>query len=356
MRIAVFFPSGESLGGAERRLSRIFSELVKQYDFNCDIVVLTKREKWDICEKFSAFTFHRVNIVTCKTNISVFRHFVKETYDWICYTDCRYRTLPVIFGGFFSKQKRLMLVVNTRNSLFTDKNILNKLVYRWTVLLSTRIDSLYPRNKKILEKKFPKKTISLTPGSFTNTERFCPAPHKEKNIVFSGRLIPAKGAVMFAKAIAGVSEEMRRNGYKCIVCGDGKDREEIENIFSGGNCMDLVEMKGNIADTSSIMSVSRIFCSLQPFGNYPSQALLEALSCGQYCIVTDTGDSYLMVDSPFGTLIKQDTQELERALVKAMNFTQKEYEAIQSSAQEFVKKNYTLEKSVNHFKTIFTEL
>ena len=236
-----------------------------------------------------------------------------------------------------------------------DIKLLDKFSYLHNVQLSSQLDCLYPTNFKLLKDKFPQKKILLTPGSFTDLKKFYPDTNKEKYIIFSGRLIKEKGILLFIEAIVAIKNEIILKDYKVIILGDGNLKEKIEQIIQDNELQKYVEIKYTL-NVEKIVRKGKIFCSLMPDGNYPSQSLIEALSCGLFCIVTDTGDSHLMIRNSFGILIKQNKEELIKALKQAMSLSEKDYQEIKSSAVNFIKENYTIDKSEEHYRKIIDEL
>lgn len=347
-KIALFFPV-TGIGGAERRLSRIFSNLEEKKEIEVTWVILSKESKDEIEKKYISILGKKIKIEVFHNNLQVIMHFLFTKYNIVFYTDCCYRTIPVIYSCVLTRKKRCMLNVTSNIKL------LNKFSYIHNIQLSSQLDCLYPTNFKLLKDKFPQKKISLTPGSFTDFQKFYPDINKEKYIIFSGRLIKEKGILLFIEAIIAIKNEIILKNYKVIILGDGYLKDKIEKIIQENKLEDYVKIK-YILNVEKILKKGKIFCSLMPDGNYPSQSLLEALSCGLFCIVTNTGDSHLMIKDSFGILIKQDKIELIKALKKAMNLSEKEYEKIKRYAVNFVKENYTIDKSEKHYNKIIDEL
>ena len=116
--------------------------------------------------------------------------------------------------------------------------------------------------------------------------------------------------------------------------------EEIRKKIESNHCEDILILKGLISDSESALSISTVFCSLQKYGNYPSQALLEAQACGNYCIVTDTGDSRMIVEHGRGKLINDDSESLWNAIEFAMNMSAEDQKLVAEKAREYIQKSY----------------
>ena len=177
----------------------------------------------------------------------------------------------------------------------------------------------------------------------------------EKRIIFLGRLKETKGINEFINACINAKLEIRENGYKCEIYGAGQT-EELQKRIDETGCNDIIAIKGHINDSQKILQSSRVFCSLQKYGNYPSQSLLEAMSCGNYCIVSDIRDSDRLIKPEFGCLVDQNPKAIAHAIITAMNIPTEQYPAIANAARAFLLENHTVEKSALHYKEIFLSL
>ena len=80
---------------------------------------------------------------------------------------------------------------------------------------------------------------------------------------------------------------------------------------------DLVQTPGYV-DMAEILPKSMIFVSVQSIENYPSQALMEAIACGNYIIATRVGDTGRIVRNGFGSLVPVSEDRLSEALLEAV--------------------------------------
>lgn len=356
-RIALFFPSEGTIGGAERRLVKIFDEVSRQdAEVQFEIILLLLGDTDEAAAKAIYAGMTDSKVLTFRKKRDVFRAVRAGAYDIVCYTDCSYRCLPVLHGALRGKKKRLMICVNTVGSSQQLKPWLRQRLYNLDIRFSDRIDCLYPSYTELLKKLFPKKPITCTPGSFTDPDRFRPKYPKQKRIVFLGRLIEIKGIQLFVDAMCSIAQEIREAGFVCEIYGDGALKEQLQAQIEKDGCEEVIRLKGRTNDSRSVLEDSMIFCSLQPFGNYPSQSLLEAMACGNYCIVTDTGDSRCMIRPDFGELVPQSADAVAQSVLKAIRIPQEEYERIADSARAFIQENHSLNRSAAHYSELFAML
>lgn len=356
-QIFVFFPCDGKIGGAERRLIRTFTYISKTnaaFEFTIGFQMILDVDKDRIESEYRMFT--DLPIMFFYSQTEVYNYIKKSIYDVLCYTDCSYRCLPVLLAAKLSHKKNFMMCTDTMGSSQHLKPFFRQLLYNFDIKMSDRIDCLYPGNTKLLQSKFKKKKITCTPCSFTDTNKYVPRFPKKKEIIFMGRLVSFKGIDLFVDAIIKVADKIREKGYCCYIYGHGDMEQEIKDTITNNNCEDIIICKGHITDSSEVFMTSRIFCSLQTLGNYPSQSMLEAMACGNYCIVTDTYDSHLLVKDSFGQLVSQESNSLSKAIVQAMSFTDEKFEQIAIDARLFVLQNHTIQLSADYFAEIFDEL
>jgi glycosyltransferase involved in cell wall biosynthesis len=91
--------------------------------------------------------------------------------------------------------------------------------------------------------------------------------------------------------------------------------------------------------------------SLQTDNNYPSQAVLEAMACGNAIIATDVGDTRMFVNEQNGWLIEHGVEPLVEAVRHCLK-NQQESHAKGDFATNFVRANFTLERAMAYYKSI----
>ena len=355
-RIACFFPTAgghKFLGGSERRMSRVLSKMAED-GFDVSVIMKPSGENEEtIFGLYKNFCSENVRIVSIKGNAGLVRHFLREKYDWVLYPDCCFRAVPVILGGILGGSRRMMLNVNSGADILYSKSFLRKRGYDFSAKTANGIDCLYPWIFDDFKKRYKNKNVTMTPCSFTDLNVFKPAAEKEKQIIFSGRLVPGKNADLFVDAMVKIKDKLAEKGYRCLVCGDGFSdiKELLENKIREGKCENLIELVG-YARMETVLPASRIFCSLQKISNYPSQALIEAIACGNYCIATKHQNDDLLIRPEFATFIEESADSLAEAVLNAVEFSEERWSEISKSANEFALKNCHIDNQVNHYKKL----
>lgn len=356
-RIAIFFyVKGNSktakLGGAERRMTRILNNLGNEYDVH--LILKVEKQNKEIENMFlNIIESCQVKIYQEEKYYDVFKRVIKEKYDVILYTDPYLGMIPFFVAGVVSRAKRIMLNVTTYAAQLTFKSKKQKILFWVVSSLSNQIDTLYPLGQKNLSIRFPRKSVSLCPCAFTDLSLFYPE-EKDKSIIFMASLIKDKNPLLFVDAISEIKEYLINNNYKVFLCGSGPLKEDIENRIKIKGCNDIITMTGNIKPESFFPTAS-IFVSIQNYDNYPSQSLLEAISCGCYIVATNVGSTRSIVSSEYGCLTGYDPVEIGKAILAYMNMDDNKKRTIISNARSFAENNFLIAKSVNHFKQLIND-
>lgn len=349
-RIAFVLRASSKFGGAERRLTRVFSMID-----GLEILVCSLESKQKVQESLMKFSEHNPKCIICYNKMSdLLKKLWKEKYDYVIYFDSSGRMLPVPIIARLSGSKRLWVLADVKMSNMEFKNIKDRIIFNIFRLFADRVDCLYPGRIKKLKQKMAKDIrITETPLPFTDTNIFIPM-QKEKTIIFASRLIEGKGVLEFLDAIVRCKSKMRELGYISMVCGEGKLKDKVIKSIRFNEIEDLLELKG-YCEMEHILPYARIFMSLQEFENYPSQSLLEAISSGCWCIATDVGNTQLLVKPDFGELVKGNSIDIAEAILNAMSKTENEFEQISVNARRFAETNFNLRFAVDYYNKIFNE-
>lgn len=171
----------------------------------------------------------------------------------------------------------------------------------WAGLLTAdHVDVLNPSNLKKI-RMFPgmSKKVTLTAGGTqVDNSVYRPLP-KARDLVFLGRAEPEKQCLRFVECLPELDQMLKaagHSGYRFVVCGDGREVDAIR-VLSRTNAFQNFPFEfGYSAKPESVLGHAAVYFSLQRTSNYPSKALAEAMACGAYPILTNVGESSLMVD------------------------------------------------------------
>jgi len=190
----------------------------------------------------------------------------------------------------------------------------------------------------------------LCPTIGVDTSRFEYVPFEEKEkglILFAGRLTNEKRAEVLLKAC----KRLRRKGvrFKLLIVGDGPLRDQIADDAIHMDMADIVTFKGYIphSEIHQFFRRSAIFV-LPSIREGVSISLLEAMSSGCLCIVSDIPDNKEVIQHMYNGIVfhADDEEDLANKLHWATSGTS-ELRLIPSNARRAVERDYSLENVAN---------
>jgi glycosyltransferase involved in cell wall biosynthesis len=160
--------------------------------------------------------------------------------------------------------------------------------------------------------------IHILPDSI-DMERFKPVfLPKKYDIIFVGRLAPAKRIDTLLKAVKKVKEI--RSDLKVGIVGDGPLRNSLEDLTNQLGIKENVEFIGFKNNTEFYYNSSRIFMLTSYYEGLP-MAMVEAMACGIPCVVSSVGDvtdvaidgfNAIVIDNPY------DADSFADAIIKLL--------------------------------------
>ena len=124
---------------------------------------------------------------------------------------------------------------------------------------------------------------------------------EEKNILAAGRLDRQKGFDRLLKAFS----NLKRNDWKLTILGEGKERNNLEQLISDLRLKDNVSLPGKTNSIEKWYKKSAIFVLSSRFEGFPN-VLCEAMAHGCACISFDciAGPNEIITDKIDGYLVK----------------------------------------------------
>jgi len=165
---------------------------------------------------------------------------------------------------------------------------------------------------------------------------------KDDEIVLGivARLDYMKGYIYLAKALKGI---LKNKKIKFISVGGGnetilKECKEILKDFEN-----QVFFVGMQKETEKFYNMFDIYISSSIFGEGFSNSIAEAMACELPCVVTDVGDSKIILGE-LGEIVKQKN---EKELIKGIkNMLNKDYKNLGKLSRKRVVENFSIEKMV----------
>jgi glycosyltransferase involved in cell wall biosynthesis len=169
----------------------------------------------------------------------------------------------------------------------------------------------------------------------------------KKIISFIGRLIEVKGLRYLIQATSKI-----KNNFSLLIVGSGQQRRELDALVSRLNLKNIV-FTGHRSDIPDILAATDIFVLPSLSEGLPT-TLLEAMSSGKACLVTDIG---LPVEQKKNALVVRagDVDDLEKALKELLQ-NNRLRKRLGESAKKKAKRIFSWEKAVNSHKELLEEL
>jgi glycosyltransferase involved in cell wall biosynthesis len=180
-----------------------------------------------------------------------------------------------------------------------------------------------------------------------------------------GRLEPTKGGESFLRAIA-----LLVSRYAALPSGARKERLAFVSIGKGtpedtAHLSQLAESLGISALVRWITHEQKIeraynamdlFCSTSEFGEGFPNVIGEAMACGTPCVVTDIGDSAVIVGNTGTVVPPSDPAAMADAWREHIDRPRAELKAIGARARARIEANYTVPRMVRATETALQRL
>lgn len=174
----------------------------------------------------------------------------------------------------------------------------------WLAFLAAdHIDVLNPNNLAGIRRVpgMARKSSLTAGGTQIDSSLYKPA-EKSLDLVFLGRTEPEKQSLRFVRLLPEVHRLLHQaghRGYRFVICGDGAEAAAIRELITTAPYRgdEGVPMQfGYSAHPEQVLGRASVYFSLQRTSNYPSKALAEAMACGAFPLMTEVGETAMMVE------------------------------------------------------------
>jgi len=244
------------------------------------------RSKKELCHPWEQVTYLIFGWLKCKELCK------KNKYD-ICH--CHFIIPTGILALKLKKKFALPYIITSHGSDVLGYNPRFRYLYlllkrKWQHIILEAELTVVPSKflQTEIKKIIPQARISLVPNSI-DLKRFRPLT-KENRILLVARLFKNKGMQDVFEALRPLANDLKLNGWKVDVVGDGPDRKFLEDKARNCDLTSIIEFHGWIDNNSEalekIYGRAKIFVSASRFESF-GLAVLEAMSSGCYCLVSD---------------------------------------------------------------------
>ena len=314
-KLALILWADSSFGGAERRFVRLAFHLAEQQELKVTVFCfkdalksiealglrldLVDFEFLDIQNSF--FSQRKLSKVFSLLALPAKIH--KGKFDQIFYA-----TNPDVVSYFLTRFSPVLPPISVAMVDLTyeqNATTFNRFLSRKTINKVQSVDCLSPAVKEAYTSGFDRVDagkIRIAPCSFTDFSKVKESKERDIDIVLLGRFTKYKGHELLEQISAELSE------YNLHICGSGPLSINVPGatIYQS-------------SDPFDVLSRAKISLSLQQFGNYPSQVVLESMASGCVVVATDIGETRLFLDESCSMLIGYNSTELLAAVKTLLN-------------------------------------
>lgn len=169
-----------------------------------------------------------------------------------------------------------------------------------------------------------------------------------------GRLDQIKNLPMLLKAIA--AGRGKNKTIKCLLVGDGPEREKLTELAAALNIEDDIVFAGYRADATALLQCMNLFV-LCSFSEGTSMALLEAMAAGVPAVVTNVGGNpELIRHGENGWVIPSDAEaDLAAVIDEAFHSPETRLKLAKMASVHFHEK-FSFERMVEKYHYLYRDL
>jgi len=157
------------------------------------------------------------------------------------------------------------------------------------------------------------------------------------------RIDPMKGYTIFAKSIKKLLGKYSNIIFIAVGSGDSNIKSECEKIIGNKILNKRFFWLSPVKDVEIIYNGIDILVSSSLYGEGFSNSIAEAMSCATPCVVTDVGDSAIIVGDSGIVVKKADVDALKKGIEDMIS---RDFKSLGERARDRILKNFTIEKMV----------
>jgi glycosyltransferase involved in cell wall biosynthesis len=267
-------------------------------------------------------------------------------------------TLPLIPTKLFNKKTVIML---SGYSIKYEKDTLSKIATKLCTINLNLVDKIILYSPRLIDewnlKKYSHK-ILIAPRHFLNFSNFkLSTEFTQRNdlIGYVGRLSEEKGILNFVKSIPLLLKQ--KPFLNILIIGDGDLKNNVKNYLSNNSLENNVKLVGwsSNEDLPKYLNLLKLLVIPSYTEGLPN-VMLEAMACGTPVLATKVGAiPDIIKDEETGFLIENNSPEcIAENIIRALEFPN--LENIVTKSQKLVENNFTYEKAVERYSTIFNKI
>jgi glycosyltransferase involved in cell wall biosynthesis len=170
------------------------------------------------------------------------------------------------------------------------------------------------------------------------------------------RLHPMKDHRTFIKAAGLLAKENPDLHFVLVGKGLEKDSGYINGLIAATGAANRFHLLGFRRDVNRITAGLDIACSSSSNGEGSPNVVAEAMACGVLCVVTDVGDSSLIVQELGRVVRPRDPEAFAQACRELLAIPPSQRRALGAAARARVEECFSLPKSVARYESLYERL
>jgi len=360
MKKILFFIRSLNAGGAERQLVVTAKGLAERgykvtvltfysggfyanefYDTKVQLLSLHKKGRWDLL-----VFFYRLFMVLRQQAPDVIYSYMGVA-----------NIFAVLFRPFIFSAK-VVWGVRASNMDLEKYDWLSRWSYRLECWLARYADTIIANSYAGLEYAvahgFPEKNITVIPNGI-DTEYFRPDKaagerlRKQWNIAKDelligvvGRIEPMKDHPTFLAAAALLKKKHSRFRFVCVGQGETVYQDTMQKLATELGLDNVLVWAGRHSDIVAVYNAIDIVTSSSSYGEGFPNVIGEAMSCGVPCVVTDVGDSALVVGDSGLVVLAKDSAALCSAWCEILSLKPSKFKELSTAARMHIVNTFSV--------------
>jgi len=269
----------------------------------------------------------------------------------------------MMMAKLLKKKVILSLTSSTEKMVTAQDDVLGKVVIWFAKINYFLSDCIVLQSSKLIQEwdleKYKNK-IAIAHEHILNFDEFKIIKKyntREILIAYIGRLSEEKGVLNFVKAISLIHNE--NDKCRFMIGGDGDLRVKIEKYLNENNLSDEVKLTGWISHDELPEYLNELKLIVLPsYTEGLPNIVLEAMACGTPVLATPVGAiPDIIKDGETGFILKDNSPEcIAESVLKIIKLPDYELERVSKNARSLVEREFTLEKNIEKWETIFQDI
>ena len=245
-----------------------------------------------------------------------------------------------------------------------------RLTYRLEARLSSFVNQIicnsFAGAEVAVERGIPRSKLCVIPNGI-DVEYFCPDhAHREqfrrewkikkteKLIGLIARLDPIKDHTVFLQAAALLARERKDVRFVCVGSGPKSYETMLQKLAGNLNLGDLLIWAGDRQDMQVVYNGLDMLV-LSSYGEGFPNVLGEAMACGVPCVVTDVGDTALIVGDTGQVVPSKNPVALKDGMIRMLTKIGKEKRALSHRSRDRIVNEFSVAIMVNRIVDVLEQ-